>query len=431
MMTTRRAVAWVCICAAWALLIAKATGADTFSITTNPPGATVELDGIVVGTTPYEMKVPGGYYHRVHSVFSDRLEHPMMLRIYKDGFAPQEFVLTQGPYKWTSAMGKNQETYYLLKTKHVDVSLQAGSVLHRGSVMAVSAPAPSRAGGSAPRTELSAEEIMRRDVPAVVRLDGEHSQGSGFFLTENGIIATNRHVADGEASFFVVTSTGSRLLGKIVYSDPNLDLALVKVDGTGYPRLPLADLASVRPGATVFAIGNPGGGLPESVTRGIVSGVGRVEKHEGTWIQTDAAINPGNSGGPLVDDMGEVVGIATFKRLGPDGSRLEGLNFALSAQDLINVMNREIPEAPLGIAPDARALEGSGTVTVHSDPEGAEIYVDGKFVGDTPSILPLGTGTHNLVVKADGKKPWERNLDVIRDSQTQIRAVMEPKSLMQ
>jgi hypothetical protein len=94
-------------------------------------------------------------------------------------------------------------------------------------------------------------------------------------------------------------------------------------------------------------------------------------------------------------------------------------------------MNREIPEAPLGIAPDARALEGSGTVTVHSDPEGAEIYVDGKFVGDTPSILPLGTGTHNLVVKADGKKPWERNLDVIRDSQTQIRAVMEPKSLVQ
>jgi serine protease Do len=269
---------------------------------------------------------------------------------------------------------------------------------------------------------------MRRDVPAVVRLDGEHSQGSGFFLTENGIIATNRHVADGEASFFVVTATGSRLLGKIVYSDPNLDLALVKVDGSGYPRLPLADLASVRLGATVFAIGNPGGGLPESVTRGIVSGVGRVEKHAGTWIQTDAAINPGNSGGPLVDDTGEVVGIATLKRVGPDGAKLEGLNFALSAQDLINVMNREIPEAPVGIAPETREFDGSGTVAVHSDPEGAEIYVDGKFVGDTPSILPLGTGTHNVVVKADGKKPWERNLDVIRDSQTQIRAVLEPKS---
>jgi hypothetical protein len=425
-MNIRRAVAWVCIAAAWALLIAKATGADTFSITTNPPGATVELDGIVVGTTPYEMKVPGGYYHRVHSVFSDRLEHPMTVRIYKDGFAPQEFVLTQGPYKWTSALGRNQATYYLLKTKHVDVSLQTTKLARAASAVTVSAPVtPKR---SAPRTELSPEEILRRDVPAVVRLDGEHSQGSGFFLTEDGIIATNRHVAEGEASFFVVTSSGSRLLGKVLYSDPNLDLALVKVDGTGYPRLPLADLSTVKSGETVFAIGNPGGGLPESVTRGIVSGVGRVEKHAGTWIQTDAAINPGNSGGPLVDDTGDVVGIATFKRVGPDGTKLEGLNFALSAQDLINVMNREVPEAPVGIAPDSRESDGNGTVAVHSEPEGAEIYVDGKFVGDTPSILPLGTGTHNVVVKADGRKPWERNLDVIRDSQTQIRAVLEPKT---
>src|SRR5580704_11278968 len=203
-MTTRRAVVWLCICAAWALLIAKATGADTFSISTNQPGATVELDGIVVGTTPYEMKVPGGYYHRVHSVFSDRLEHPMTVRIYKDGFAPQEFVLTQGPYKWTSALGRNQATYYLLKTKHVDVSLQTTKLARAASAVTVSAPVtPKR---SAPRTELSPEEILRRDVPAVVRLDGEHSQGSGFFLTEDGIIATNRHVAEGEASFFVVTS---------------------------------------------------------------------------------------------------------------------------------------------------------------------------------------------------------------------------------
>jgi serine protease Do len=425
-MAIRRAGVWVCICAAWALLIVKATGADTFTVTSNPPGATVELDGVVVGTTPYEMKVPGGYYHRVHTVFSDRLEHPMVARIYKDGFAAQEFVLTQGPYKWTSAMGRNQSTYYLLKTKHVEVSLQSATLLRGGNVVPVSAPvAPKRA---APRKELSAEEIMRRAMPAVVRLDGEHSQGSGFFLTDNGIIATNRHVADGEASFFVVTAAGARMLGKVVYSDPSLDLALVKVDGTGYTRLPLADLTSVRPGATVYAIGNPGGGLPESVTRGIVSGVGHVEKHEGTWIQTDAAINPGNSGGPLVDETGEVVGIATFKRVGPDGTKLEGLNFALSAQDLINVMNREIPEAPLGFGPESRDVDGSGTVAVHSEPEGAEIYVDGKFVGDTPSILPLGTGTHNMVVKADGKKPWERNLDVIRDSQTQIKALLEPKS---
>ncbi len=422
----RRAAVWVFLCVSWALLIAKVAGADSFTISSNPPGATVEIDGVVVGTTPYEMKVPGGYYHRVHSVFSDRLEHPMVARVYKDGFAAQEFVLTQGPFKWTSAMGRNQSTYYLLKTKHVQIALQSSTLLRSGNVKTLSAPAaPDR---PTPRTELSAEEIMRRAMPAVVRLDGEHTQGSGFFLTDNGVIVTNRHVTEGEASFFVVTASGSRLLGRVLYSDPSLDLSLVKVDGSGYARLPLADLGSVHPGATVYAIGNPGGGLPESVTRGIVSGIGRVEKHEGTWIQTDAAINPGNSGGPLVDASGEVVGIATFKRVGPDGSRLEGLNFALSAQDVINVMNREIPEAVVGIAADNRQAEGNGSVAMHSEPEGAEIYVDGKFVGDTPSILPLATGTHNIVVKADGKKPWERNLEVIRDSQTQIHAVLEPKT---
>ena len=193
----------------------------------------------MVGTTPYEMKVPGGYYHRVHSVFSDRLEHPMTVRIYKDGFAPQEFVLTQGPYKWTSALGRNQLTYYLLKTKHIDVSLQNTKLARAGGAMQVSAP--TNAKRSAPRTALSPEEILRRDVSAVVRLDGEHSQGSGFFLTEDRITATNRHVAEGEASFFVVTASGSRLLGKILYSDPSLDLALVKVDGTGIRdcRLPI------------------------------------------------------------------------------------------------------------------------------------------------------------------------------------------------
>jgi serine protease Do len=425
MTALRRAALWAFLCISWALLIAKAVAADTFTITSNPPGATVELDGVVVGTTPYEMKVPGGYFHHVHSVFSDRLEHPMTARVYKDGFGAQEFVLTEGPYKWTSAMGRNQSTYYLLKARHVQLTLQSSTLLRSGNVTTLSAPAsPKRA---AARSELSAEEILRRAVPAVVRLDGEHTQGSGFFLTDDGIIATNRHVVEGESSFFVVTSNGSRLLGKVVYSDPNLDLALIKVEGTGYTHLPLADLASVQPGATVFAIGNPGGGLPESVTRGIVSGVGHVEKHEGTWIQTDAAINPGNSGGPLVAATGEVVGIATFKRVGADGTKLEGLNFALSAQDLINVMNREIPEAPLGISADTRAAEGSGSVSMNSDPQGAEIYVDGKFVGDTPSILPLTTGTHNIVVKAEGKKPWERNLEVIRDSQTQIRAVLEPK----
>jgi hypothetical protein len=89
----------------------------------------------------------------------------MMVRIYKDGFAPQEFVLTQGPYKWTSALGRNQATYYLLKTKHVDVSLQTTKLARAGAEIPVNASVPMPPKRSVPRTELSAEEILRRDVP--------------------------------------------------------------------------------------------------------------------------------------------------------------------------------------------------------------------------------------------------------------------------
>ena len=230
----------------------------------------------------------------------------------------------------------------LLKTSHVVVNLESSATLRGGKVATVAATEPARA--PTPRPELPAEEVARHAMPAIVKLDGEELQGTGFFVTENGIIATNRHVADGNASFFVVTSTGERLLGKVIYADPQLDLALVKVNGSGFPHLPLADLSAVHPGATVLAIGYPGGGLPESVTRGIVSGVGKIEHHDGTWIQTDTALNPGNSGGPLLDGSGEVVGIATMKRVeSPTGAHLEGMNFALSAQDLMSVMKKVLP----------------------------------------------------------------------------------------
>ncbi|MFZ0739035.1 MAG: trypsin-like peptidase domain-containing protein [Candidatus Acidiferrales bacterium] len=425
MMAIRRVDGWVCVFALCALLSAGVARADTLKFTSTPPGATVEINGVVVGTTPYEMKVPGGYLHKPHSVFSGRLEHAMVARIYKDGFAAQEITLTEGPHKWTDVYGRNHGDYFLLKTSHVVVNLESSATLRGGKVATVAATEPARA--PTPRPELPAEEVTRHAMPAIVKLDGEELQGTGFFVTENGIIATNRHVADGNASFFVVTSTGERLLGKVIYADPQLDLALVKVNGSGFPHLPLADLSAVHPGATVLAIGYPGGGLPESVTRGIVSGVGKIEHHDGTWIQTDTALNPGNSGGPLLDGSGEVVGIATMKRVeSPTGAHLEGMNFALSAQDLMSVMKKVLPEGDPKV--ETAETDATGTVTIHSEPEGADIYVDGKFVGDTPSIFPLSAGPHHIAVRADGKKSWERDLDVVKDSQTQLRAAFDPRS---
>jgi S1-C subfamily serine protease len=428
-MAIRRTLISWCLVLSFFLAVPAVATADTLKLVSSPAGATVEIDGIVVGTTPYEKKIPGGYLHKTHTVFGERLSHPMVARIYKDGFAPQEIRLTEGPYRWTATTGVNHGDYYLLKSNLVQVTLEGTAATIRAPASGVMAVASTTHGGRgrAARAEMPTEEILQRAMPAVVKLDGTVLQGTGFFVTSDGIVATNRHVADGTASFFVITSTGARLLGKVIYTDPQLDLALVRVDGKGYPHLDLAAISAVHPGATVLAIGYPGGGLPDTVTRGIVSAVGKMEHRDGTWIQTDAALNPGNSGGPLLDTSGDVIGIATMKRIeAPDGAKLDGMSFALSAQDLSAVLAHVAPEAAAPTVADDP--DASGEVTIHSEPEGADIYVDGKFVGDTPSVFPLHIGGHHVAVKADGKKAWERDLEVIRDSQTQLRAVLAPQT---
>ncbi len=461
-MANRRSLCILCLLAISILSSAPTARADNLTIASTPPGAKVELNGVVVGTTPYQMKVPGSYLHKPHSVFSEKLEHQMTARVYKDGFAAQEVVLTEGPYKWISATGVVHGSYYLLKNSHIEISLESTAALHAPvAVPAATAASTKRS----ERREMPTEEIVRHASPAVVQLFGTQLQGTGFFISEEGLIATNRHVAEGSATLFVGTSTGARLLGRVIYSDPHLDLALVKVDGSGFPHLSLVDLAAVHPGATVLAVGYPGGGLPGTVTKGIVSAVGKIEHHDGTWIQTDVALNPGNSGGPLLDVEGDVVGITTMKlvetplsapseddstgistlkraRTQPNspaqgiapgitkpervearpGIQLEGMNFALSAQDLIEVMKRAFPNATLG-ASDAPA--GNGSVTIQSEPEGADIYVDGKFVGNAPSVLPLSAGVHHIAISARGKKTWERDLEVVKDGQVQLHAVMD------
>jgi S1-C subfamily serine protease len=108
---------------------------------------------------------------------------------------------------------------------------------------------------------------------------------------------------------------------------------------------------NVRQGESVMAIGNPGGAMPFSVTKGIVSGIGKFSSAgPGLWIQTDASINPGNSGGPLLNARGEVIGINTLRLNKKDAT---GVGFALSASDLIAVLREYYPDE----APDAAAEE--------------------------------------------------------------------------
>ena len=144
--------------------------------------------------------------------------------------------------------------------------------------------------------------------------------GSGFFVSSDGLILTNKHVvSDRDASYTVLTQDGKKYEAKVLAQDPVGDLAIVKIDITGMPFLNLADSENLQTGQRVIAIGNSLGQYQNTVTSGIISGIGRsitAGGQEGSEnlsgvIQTDAAINPGNSGGPLLNIAGDVVGINT------------------------------------------------------------------------------------------------------------------------
>jgi len=106
------------------LLLAARTHAEKLTITSSPPGATLEINGAVVGTTPYQIAYPGGYFHKTHTVFGTRLEQAMLLHIYMDGYTPQKVALTSGPFEWVAITGRHHGKYFLLKSERFDIMLE-------------------------------------------------------------------------------------------------------------------------------------------------------------------------------------------------------------------------------------------------------------------------------------------------------------------
>jgi serine protease Do len=143
--------------------------------------------------------------------------------------------------------------------------------------------------------------------------------GSGFFISGDGLIVTNKHVvAEKDAEYTVFTNDGKKQTAKVVARDPVLDIALIKIEGVGFPYLSLGDSDTLEVGQSVIAIGNALGEYRNTVSVGVISGLARsitAGDNSGNTevldhvIQTDAAINPGNSGGPLLNLSGQVIGV--------------------------------------------------------------------------------------------------------------------------
>ena len=408
---------------ATAMLPGIAHAKEYLTINSSPTGAAVEINGQRVGTTPYTVEIPDGYLHGTKTVFGKLLRLPMHVRLTLDGYLPKESDLTNGPLQWVALNGVNHGNYWLLKSSTFNFVLDKAATTFTGKIDTASNSAAVVSMRPAP----SLEEIVRQASPAVLYLEGSDGTGSGFLVSETGIAVTNAHVARNETEIVATAGNGQSFQSKVVYVDGKLDVALLKLEGTGFPSLRLAETSSVQPGSVVIAIGTPSKGFQNTVTKGIVGGIGQIANEPGSWIQTDAAINPGNSGGPLLNSNGEVVGITTMRPfLSRDGRPLQGIGFALSSNDLLTVLRQFYPN----VSPEAsKKIEfaGRGRVSITSDLDGAEIYIDDKFVGNTPATLNLSAGQHKVEVRGTSGGSWHRDLEVLNDSELSVKAVVPPK----
>jgi serine protease DegQ len=203
---------------------------------------------------------------------------------------------------------------------------------------------------------ISATRQVRRrnpllDDPAFQRFFGERfnlppetqlSLGSGVIVSREGYILTNDHVVEGVSDIQVTLSDGRTVIGKIVGSDPDTDLAVVRVAAQGLMPITFGSSETAKVGDVVLAIGDPFS-VGQTVTMGIISAVGREigsANPFGSFIQTDAAINPGNSGGALVDTNGNLIGVNTliFSRSGG----YQGIGFAIPVSLAKKIMEQII-----------------------------------------------------------------------------------------
>jgi serine protease DegQ len=211
------------------------------------------------------------------------------------------------------------------------------------------------------------------------------SLGSGVIVSTQGIILTNHHVIEGADEIEVAFADGRKRNAKLIGSDPETDIAVLKIDATDLPNpITLGKMESVQVGDVVLAIGNPFG-VGQTVTSGIVSALGRNQLGINTFenfIQTDAAINPGNSGGALVDTKGNLIGINTaiYSRSGGN----MGIGFAIPINTAKQVMesiltNGSVTRGWIGVEPQNLSKELAESLNLPKDTNG--VLISGVLEG--------------------------------------------------
>jgi serine protease Do len=257
-------------------------------------------------------------------------------------------------------------------------------------------PSPSPHGRAQPRGNQPDREVTR-------------GVGSGFIISQDGYILTNSHVVEGASEIYVTLTDKREFKGKVIGSDSRTDVALVKIDVTGLPKMQIGDSKLIRVGQWVLAIGSPFG-LENTVTAGIVSAKSRDTGDYLPFIQTDTAVNPGNSGGPLINTRGEVIGINS-QILSESGGSI-GIAFAIPIDEAMRVVEQlratgRVVRGRLGV--QIRDINKEEADAIGLKPQGALVSrVEKGSPAEKAGILAF-----DIILKFDGQT-IDRSADLPR-----------------
>ena len=264
------------------------------------------------------------------------------------------------------------------------------------------------------KTQMSMSEVYASNVNSVVSINVSATtnyfgqtvetaaSGTGFFITQDGYILTNHHVISDASSVKVTLYNGETYDAKVIGSDEDYDIAVLKIDVTGATPVVLGDSSKVAIGESVAAVGNPLGELTFSMSEGIVSCVNRAINVDGTpfnMIQVDCSINPGNSGGPLFNSYGEVIGIVSAKYSSYSNTTVEGIGFAIPINDVVAMVEDIMTD---GYVTDKAYM---GFVPQNMTAQMAQQYrydvTEGVFVDPDSAAAKAGLKLGDVITKID------------------------------